>query len=180
MGSLVVPPSVVPPYVLKYLFAVRFMDGEEYFQPANDEPTMTEGGSSFTYVDRRDDIHLFQLTGLGVCGSCQACTTGGPLCRTPIEVKFLVDLTDGHFEINGSPFFASQSEHGFKFPPGQKFKLLYYRTVIREQKTDFRLSENRQWEQQGHSKQTPVRLQYHIGWETEVAGVKYRQTIAAL
>jgi guanyl-specific ribonuclease Sa len=84
---------------MKYLFTAQF-SGETYEQTAEDvsktEPTRS------AYFDIKDKpIEAFSLHGEGH--------------------QYLVDLKDGHFEIDGVPFVVE------KVPPDATLRLIYYR-----------------------------------------------------
>lgn len=82
---------------LKYLFSVTYWDGSNFQQTPEDESKTVPGGSCFTDV-KKSEIYQFSLEG------------GGH--------TFLVDLNDGHFEIDGQdiPFRpGSYESNGISF-----------------------------------------------------------------
>lgn len=111
----------IPPAPLKYLFAAHLADGTEIFQGTDDLSPVTPNRNCFYELlehdengdpildaeDRvvtRPDIEIFQLEGDGS--------------------KYLVDLVDGHFEVNGMPFYVGDPPE-----PGTKLRLVYFRRV---------------------------------------------------
>lgn len=102
---------------LRYLFGAHLSDEREHFQTADDVSVMNPKKSAFFDLCQhdengelvcdadgvavvRDDIELFQLEGQGH--------------------KYLVDLRDGHFEVDGAVFFV-------EYPPQGKLSVVYFR-----------------------------------------------------
>lgn len=67
---------------MKYLFTVQYRDGSTYEQSPDDK-SQTGKGSAYGDV-RRDEVLRFSLRGNGHV--------------------YTVDLSDGHFEVDGTPF----------------------------------------------------------------------------
>lgn len=78
--------AVMPaPVELKYFFTARFRDGSSYHQNMMDVSTIDPKRSCFYDVlQREDELMWFSLD-------------NG-------ENYYKVDITDGHFEVNGTPF----------------------------------------------------------------------------
>jgi len=127
-------------FQLKYLFGVHYSDGSEFFQTPDDVSATDPIRSAFYDVDL-DRVELFQLEGDGH--------------------KYLVDLRDGHFEIDGLPFIAGDPRVQ---PIGQELRLVYFRRHRESQHSD------------GTTSSAPV--EYHFGWQFTVDGKNYQQTLA--
>jgi hypothetical protein len=147
---------------LRYLFGAHLSDGpggeiREIFQNPEDLSPFSPGKNCFYdllehdaegntvphqkdgIVEPRPDIEIFQLEGDGH--------------------KYVVDLRDGHFEIDGLPFYVET-------PPGP-LRLVYFRRVRKH----FTRSMG------GDEASALIReeVEYHMGWETE--DKSSRQTI---
>lgn len=128
---------------LKYLFTVGYRDGDEFHQGADDASLTREGGSAFTDV-RLDDVAWFRLQGDGR--------------------QIGVDLSDGHFEVDGLQFWVNDDHN--HFTPETKLRLIYFR----RHRHDF----------------TPDRVElahdvtYYIGWQATIDGRNYRATIGVI
>ncbi|HEX8196353.1 MAG TPA: hypothetical protein VF571_09210 [Pyrinomonadaceae bacterium] len=121
---------------MKYLFTAQFNDGEEYRQTTEDKSLTTEGKSAFYDIKDRD-IKTFKLEGDGH--------------------TYLVDLTDGHFEIDGVPFGA-----GKPVLADEPLRLIYFRrNYIHHAGTEIL----------GHD------IDYFMGWQTTVNDKNYQQII---
>ena len=125
------------PFILKYHFGVLYNDGDEFYQNDADDSALKPGGSAFSDV-QQDEVQLFQLADAE-------------------HNRFLVDLRDGHFDINGQTFFAQIP------PPGAKLRLIYFRRR--------RIHWNLAGEEIGQE------CEYHFGWQTTHEGKNYQQTI---
>lgn len=95
---------------LEYLFEADFADGTTYHQGADDEslthPKDSDGNGPSAYRDVQDrlsDVVKFRLFNN--------------------DHVYQVDLTDGHFEVDGAPF---ELEHLFEF---KNIQLIYGRFV---------------------------------------------------
>lgn len=84
---------------LKYLFEVEYLNGETYKQNAEDQSPTDPQRSCFFDV-RIEEIKRFKLVGEGR--------------------EVVVDLTDGHFEVDGLSFLATDEELF-------DFRVMYYR-----------------------------------------------------
>jgi hypothetical protein len=120
-----------------YLFFVAtFADGSQIFQNIEDKSETTEGRTCyFDVLQRQIDVPLvcFVLAGDGY-------------------PTFGVDLRDGHFEINGVPFFQHNE-------PFENFRLHYFRNV----------SQHRTIAAGGDAVDS-AELGYSLGWTTEHDG----------
>lgn len=85
--------------MLKYLFTAEYRDGSLFKQPSNDVSEKDPQRSAFYDVDHNNLV--------GFCLSSGDCIYG-------------VDLRDGHFEVNGIPFFMYDGEL-------KDFKLVFFR-----------------------------------------------------
>jgi len=135
--------------MLKFLFQANFKDGSFVKQTQDDASTLVPGGSAFTDVKERiakgDELVSFGLF------------------SDEVTDTYAVDLHDSHFEVNGTPFFASEAA---KLPLGTKFRLIYYRDVQRIVRPS-------------DMKVTAVNIVFHIGWQTTTAdGKNIQHTIA--
>lgn len=115
--------------MLKYLFAVMYKDGSIYRQNAEDVSVKDKTRSCFFDV-RQDEVETFTLIGNG---------------------QFTVYMNDGHFEVNGVPFFMHDSGLGLK-----DFRLIFYR----QHEHKFNINGNGTKEQLSHD------ISYCIGWQT--------------
>jgi hypothetical protein len=155
---------------LKYLFEVEFFDDKpKYkqnsqdasvkFPPVPNEKGILQGKSAFH--DIREDVEngnvkRFTLVEQGL---------------VILPRKFTVDLSDGHFEVNGVPFIAM----GAKPLPirPQKFTLKYFRV-----RTPYQTSTYANKTGQLLKRETgEFPIQYLLGWECEISGVHYEQVI---
>ena len=86
---------------LKYLFEVTYKDGSIYKQNEEDKPVIKEIGSSFSDVIQ-ENVKTFTLIGEGN--------------------RYMVNLEDGHFEVNGIPFLMHEENDLLK-----DFRLVFWR-----------------------------------------------------
>lgn len=142
---------------LKYLFGAHFTDGTEIFQTEEDTSLHVPGRNAYYDLLLHDpdgnviahladgvavprpDIELFQLTSEGN--------------------TYLVDLRDGHFEINGAPFFLG-------YPPCDGLLLVFFRRNRKKIKTSF-VGGQRKSEVVGEE------VEYHMGWATRDKAVQH-------
>lgn len=127
-------------YKLDYLFIAETFNGNILRQPSNDKPKYQEIGSSFTEV-LKEKIKRFSLIGKGHI--------------------FTVDLTDGHFEVDGRKLYPPSEIH-----PGVKFELIYYRQVQQRLKDDLL----------GNKSLEPI-VRYFIGWQYLHNGKNHQWTM---
>lgn len=92
--------------MLKYLFVAKFQDGKIYEQNENDVSVIDAGRSCFYDILKEEETgNLVDL-----------------FCLADGEKDYLVDMKDGHFEINGVKFNAHNSEEVF-----YNRRLIYFR-----------------------------------------------------
>jgi hypothetical protein len=137
--------SVTPPNV--FFFVATFGDGSQIVQNESDTSLIAEDKNCFYDVlerSKKDKPISFVLT-------------NG-------EMTFGVDLRDGHFEINGVPFF----QHRPDLPQEHydNFKLFYYRT------TKIEIDAHTQEITRGYVGG------YTLGWETRHKGKKVERKLA--
>lgn len=126
---------------MKYLFSVVYKDGTTYHQNQSDTSlSEPEKRSSFYDVDV-ENVQTFTLTGEGH--------------------TYLVDITDGHFEVDGVSFWMHEL-------PLKDFKLIYFRRHTHT------FSQN-MMEEIGHV------IVFRVGWEAvDADGKKYEQVMQIL
>ena len=135
---------------LKYLFAVRFRDGSEYHQTAEDVSLSDPSRSAFFDVaSRLDEVEMFAIENVS----------------DPPEERhhFMVDLTDGHFEVDGVPFYVQ--DPSAELPPETERRLIYFR----RRRHTFTLG----------LEEIAQDCEYHLGWQATVDGKNVQFTIAA-
>jgi hypothetical protein len=133
-------------FQLSYLFECHFNDGT-ILQQTQEDVSSTEPTRSafFDVIQRLNDVQLF-----GVYNDVHTA---------------VVDLRDGHFEIDGVVFTIS----GDELPEGDhELRLIYFR---RHRHT---LAMGEIPDELKHE------TEYHIGWQTTVEGKNYQRTIALL
>jgi hypothetical protein len=123
---------------LKYLFTCHFSDGTTIRQSAEDVSQLDPTKSAFYDVSHRlKDVVKFVLS------------DGQHTCA--------VDLTDGHFEIDGFSFYAHEELSD------AEYRLIYFR----------RHQHNRAMGRvDAHS------VEYFIGWQTTIDGKNCQETIS--
>ena len=91
----------VKPFKLHYVFRCKFRDGTHLFQTPDDVSAVDPKRSAFCdVVQRLAEVQTFSIT-------------NG-------RNTYLVDLRDGHFEVNGVKFYAAP-------PTGGTYELVYFR-----------------------------------------------------
>lgn len=113
---------------LKYLFSVEYLDGSTFQQNAEDVSRINPKKSAF-YDVRKDQVKRFTLS--------------------DGTNNFTVDLRDGHFEINGIPFYFHEENY-------KDYRLIFFR----KHKHNF----NTNFEEISHT------VTYRIGWQTTHEG----------
>jgi hypothetical protein len=128
---------------LTYLFTCRFTDGSVIQQTPEDVSRLDASCSAFYDVLQRiDEVESFIIK------------------KYDAPHTYMVDLRDGHFEIDGVPFFVSSEE----LPGEAKFRLIYF---------------HRHQHNQGQSMMGDVSsIAYHIGWQTTIDGKNFRTMIS--
>lgn len=109
---------------LKYLFEVEYQDGTTYVQNPEDQSVQVAERSCYFDV-RQDQVKRFHLIG-------------------PKD-RFTIDLTDGHFEVNGISFMNHEEDL-------ENFRLMYHR--IRDIHFDINMHYRGQHD-----------VTYRIGWQ---------------
>ncbi len=122
---------------LKYLFTAIYKNGATYVQNPEDQSIKEPGRRSCFFDINHDELVAFVLKGNGH--------------------EYLVDLTDGHFEIDGVPFRMHQE------PDLYGFKLIFFRqhthSFIQTREKDTELSHE---------------VVYRMGWECVLLGKKFQ------
>ena len=131
---------------LKYLFECHFNDGTMLHQTQEDvskiAPPEENKSAFYDVMQRINDVIVFGI----------------------VDEKhtYVVDLRDGHFEIDGMAFTIHDKED---LPPDAVFRLIYFRRRV-EQVT------------MGYVQAQSSSMKYHLGWQTTVDGKNYQKTIA--
>jgi hypothetical protein len=128
-----------------HLFVAEYKDGEQYEQGQLDQSLQDENKNAFYDIFYQPIKPLADLIRFSLIGKYH---------------KYTVDLTDGHFEIDGVPF--KQHEEDFL----TDFRLIYFRrhqvdTVVGG-------------EQDG---QVTDSFEYHLGWQATHQGKNYQSSI---
>ena len=132
---------------MKYLFTVEYTDGTVYKQNKQDISEKDPKRSCFYDVEHsKKKIKRFILSRLWH--------------------KYSVDLTDGHFEIDGTVF---DVEGETVRPINQAdYRLIYFRQHQHDMAMDYK---NKTQEEVGH------RVTFCIGWQTTIAGKNYKRIL---
>jgi hypothetical protein len=133
---------------LAYLFEAHFADGTMIQQTAEDRSAIDPEKRSAFYdvMQRVDELQFFGLFN--------------------DQHTYVVDLRDGHFEVDGRPLFLEPTAR--PLPRGGKFSIVYFR----DHEQDFEMSGR-----DGEQTMGEHRIAFRLGWEYEVAGKKYEQAI---
>ncbi len=138
---------------LDYLFEADFNDGTTYYQGADDESLYHDkdkdgnGPSSYRDVlDRIQDVQRFHLIGN--------------------KTRYTVDLSDGHFEIDGAPFIVERPSI-----PLTDLKLFFLRYNNVESTAETTMQKNGLWSQLKEVGRSHYVDRYVIGF-TAMAGAK--------
>jgi hypothetical protein len=130
-----------------YSFTAVYEDGTIIEQNETDTSERVEGKSRFTDVlDKENESKLVSFV------------------IHNNEKSFGVDLTDGHFEVNGIPFF----QHRPELVNYKDFRIIYFRTV------------QRVYNVQTHDEVSSLATAYTIGWQVTHIGENVQKTITAL
>ena len=133
------------PTRLTHLFKVEFADGSFINQDKNDKSSIDPNRSGFFDViakSKESPIKRFILFNVD---------------HAQDDDQYEVDLTDGHFEVNGTPIWLHDEEHL------KDFRLIYFRRHKHQFNADGF---------SGHD------IEYHLGWQTTFRGKNYQRTIA--
>ncbi len=132
---------------MRYLFKAFFNDETIIHQTPDDVSSTNPSKSSYYDVAQRlEDVVYFGL-------------------YSP-EHTYLVDLQDGHFEIDGVSFFVQDPSNQ---PPSSYIKdrrLIYYRTVTKHFV--------------GNTEVGSDPIEFVIGWQATVDGKNYQSTISVI
>ena len=126
-----------------FLFVATYADGSQIIQNEDDASETTAGKNCYYDVLSRVDKPVSFVI-------------------TDGDKVFGVDLSDGHFEVNGVPFF----QHRPELEPLSDFDLVYCRTP--EQTIDARSGKHISGRIAG----------YTIGWQTEKDGIYVKRTLS--
>jgi|SRR5665213_344168 len=121
--------------MLKYLFTAVYKDGTTYVQTPDDRSVIEPDKRSCFFDVKQDDVETFTLTGDGH--------------------SYLVDLRDGHFEIDGVPF-QMHEEHL------SDFRLVFFRRHTHQY-------------QQSTLSELSHEMVYRMGWQCTVDGENYQE-----
>ncbi len=156
---------------LKYLFQVEFfdqkpdykqnpLDASVEFPPVKDENGNLQGKSCM--ADIQEDVDNFNIKEFWL------------IPNFFLGHRYMVDLTDGHFEIDGIPF---EVEGERPLPVANlKFKLIYFRVRRPFHTTKYRLKGGKPVEILGVTT-GELPLKYMIGWQCNINGKDYVQKI---
>ena len=129
---------------LSYLFTCRFTDGTTIQQTQDDVSSEDATRSAFfDVVQRLEDVQTFVIK--------------------DSEHTYMVDLRDGHFEIDGVPFEVSTEE----LPGEAMFRLIY-----------FHRHQHNVVQGQALTGDGAV-IRYHVGWQTTIGGKNFQSVISA-
>lgn len=154
--------------MLKYIFTAVYSNGATYLQNQEDKSILEPEKRSCFFDVEHDRLVAFVLTGNGH--------------------EYLVDLRDGHFEIDGVEFnhysVPDQEIDPMQVNAGQKpklgkFKLVYFRPTVQKMNADVRINKHGIPEM-GNPKITgEVQRNYCIGWQAKdiKTGKNYQQVI---
>jgi hypothetical protein len=137
--------------MLKYLFTAEYKDGSLYQQNADDKSVKEPDKRSCYFDVDQDNLVGFVLRGK--------------------DHTYGVDLRDGHFEVDGVPFFMKESNKGIMFHleelpngkpvaiPLQNLRLIYWRRHTHDIQTNIKTEEQ---------KETDHQVVFKLGWQCEV------------
>ena len=128
-----------------YLFTCRLNDGTIIQQTQEDvSQEDTTRSAFFDVVQRIEDVETFSIK------------------KYDAPHNYMVDLRDGHFEIDGIPFQVSSEE----LPGEAKFRLIYFH------RHQHRVVQGQVMSGNGAS------IRYHIGWQTTIDGKNFQSMIS--
>lgn len=129
---------------MKYLFTATYKDGSVYEQTIEDKSKREPEKRScfFDVLEKAKEVELvsFVLKGQGI--------------------EYGVDLRDGHFEINGVPFFMHE-DRTFK-----SFRLIFFR----QHTHSFQVGNDTQ-------KEIEHKIVYRVGWQCTHNGRNYQEVM---
>lgn len=135
--------------LVKYIFQADYKDGMHYTSTQEDVSVTDPKRSCFYDVDHEKLVRFFLFND---------------------EHTYSVNLEDGHFEIDGVPFFVHE-DHMQTLPNGKKiptplkgFRLVFFR----QHQHDFDAKSG---------KELDHRISYHMGWQCTVGGSNYQRVM---
>lgn len=131
---------MIKPQLLKYIFQVTYKDGSIYASNQEDVSIKDPKRSCF-YDVKQSEVKTFFLFN--------------------DEHRFSVNLEDGHFEVDGVPFFMHDLNTNLT-----GFKLVFYRRHTHDFTPD--------------GTETRHEIVYHMGWECNLNGKNYQQIMKIL
>jgi hypothetical protein len=132
----------------KYLFEAHLIDGTIIQQSPDDVSHVDPNQSSFYDVIQQHD----QIEAFGLYSDEDIAT-------------YVVDLTDGHFEVNGHSFNAHDPQ--VVLPKDTIYRLIYFR------RNNVHFAANAEGvDQLAHE------ITYFIGWQATINGINQQQTIS--
>lgn len=139
--------------MLKYLFQVTYKNGSVFTQSQEDRSLTRPGGSAYSDVIQ-DEVAAFFLIGEGH--------------------TYSVDLMDGHFEVDGVPFYMHKEEHLCNF------KLLYFRRTKQTQDFEYKIETDGEIKGMTPKGEPQVQISYNIGWQCDFNGKHYQEVLQIL
>lgn len=135
--------------MLKYLFIATFADGYVQRQtPADVSPVDPKKSEFFDTLAHHESSPLIRFELVGLENEASS-----------FNASFAVDLKDGHFEVNGHPFWLHDEDF-------IDFKLIFWRR--HRHHIEVSANENKE---SGHE------VAYQIGWETNVGGKEFKRVM---
>jgi hypothetical protein len=144
----------------KLFFIATFQDGEQVFQNAEDRSPSNE---------KKNCFYDIRVGASNVADNDYPDFNVAEITKRPLKCVVLaaenmptfgVDLEDGHFEVNGVPFFQHTE-------PLRDFRLVYYRNVSQHRTVSAGGGESTDWAEVG----------YDLGWEADYEGKIIRRVM---
>jgi len=132
---------MIQPQILKYIFQVTYKDGSIY-KSNQEDVSITDPLKSCFYDVNQDEVKTFFLFN--------------------DEHTFSVNLEDGHFEVDGVPFFMHDLNTNLT-----GFKLVFFRRHTH----DFNAATGKEMRHE---------VVYNMGWECNLNGKNYQQIMKIL
>ena len=123
---------------MKYVFVVEYLDGSTFVQNDKDVSAIDPARSAFFDV-AQDQVKTFSLWG--------------------DDHAYLVDLRDGHFEVDGVTF--KMHEPNEALPP---FRLIFFRRHRHQMTAHLQMNSQRTWEQTQREPETHE-IVFRMGWQ---------------
>lgn len=146
--------------MLKYLFKIEYEDGSVFEQPADDKSTIEpEKRSSFFDALKIGETKKMVRFELHECSMIPGHKLqGGDM--------YAVDLVDGHFEVNGTPFFLHEQ-------PIKDLRVIFFR----QHTHTYRISESKTVQGGTTRKELEHNIVYRMGWQCTIDGKNYQQVM---